>query len=103
MGIFQWDLFGPGSPVIPEIISPVVSEISIPETVPFTTAYYFPSTDAPRSDHILTIPIEMARPTDTTSIHTGITTVSQASIGTPLMPSITPTLPPRHRALNASI
>jgi hypothetical protein len=82
MGIFQWDLFGPGSPVIPEIISPVVSEISIPETVPFTTAYYFPSMDAPRSDHILTIPIEMAHNIDTTSIHTKFTAVSLAPIST---------------------
>jgi hypothetical protein len=46
-GVFRWDLFGPGSPVISEIISPVISEISIPEAVLFTTAYYFPGMDAP--------------------------------------------------------
>jgi hypothetical protein len=88
---------------ISEIISPVISEISSLETVPFTTAYYFPGMDAPRSDHILTIPIEMAHHTDTTSVHTGITTVSLAPISTPRMPNVTPTLPPGYRALNASI
>jgi hypothetical protein len=45
----------------------------------------------------------MVHYTDTTSIHTGITTVSQAPIDTLLMPSVTPTLPPGYRALNASI
>jgi hypothetical protein len=81
----------------------VISKISTPETVPFTTAYYFSGTDASRFDHILTIPIEMALHTDTMSFHTGITAVSQAPIDTLLMPSITPTLPPGYRALNASI
>jgi hypothetical protein len=101
-GIFRWDLFGTGSGI--EItVSPILSETSNPDTVPFTIAYYFPGTDAPRSDHILTIPIEMAHPTDTTSIHTGITTVSQAPISTPLTPNITLTLPPGYRVLNVSI
>jgi hypothetical protein len=45
-GIFRRDLFGAGSGV-ETIISPVISEISIPEIVPFTTAYYFPGMDAP--------------------------------------------------------
>ena len=45
-GIFRWDLFGAGSGV--EItVSPVLSETSNPNTVPFTTAYYFPGMDAP--------------------------------------------------------
>jgi hypothetical protein len=101
-GIFRRDLFGAGSGV--EItVSPMFPETSDPDAVPFTTAYYFPGTDAPRSDHILTVPIEMVHYTDTTSIHTGITVASQAPIGTPLSPSVTPTLPPRYRALNASI
>jgi hypothetical protein len=55
MGIFIRDLFGVGSGV--EItVSPMISETSNPDTVPFTTTYYFPGTDALRSDHILTIP-----------------------------------------------
>ena len=46
MGIFRWDLFGVGSGV--EItVSPVFPETSNPDTVPFTTTYYFPGTDAP--------------------------------------------------------
>jgi hypothetical protein len=59
-GVFRRDLFGPGSPVISEITPPVISEISSPETVPFTTAYHF------------TIPIEMAHHTDTTSVQPGL-------------------------------
>jgi hypothetical protein len=38
-GIFRRDLFVPGSLVISEIISPVISKISSPETILFTTAY----------------------------------------------------------------
>jgi len=45
----------------------------------------------------------MAHHTDTMSIHIGITTVSQVPIGTPRMPSITPTLLLGYRALNASV
>ena len=45
----------------------------------------------------------MAHHTNTTSVHTGITVVSLAPISTLRMPSITPTLPPGYRALNASI
>jgi hypothetical protein len=45
-GIFRWDLFGAGSG-IETIISPMISKTSNPETIPFTTAYSFPSTDAP--------------------------------------------------------
>jgi hypothetical protein len=70
-GVFRWDLFGPGSPVISEINPPVISEISSPETVPLTTAYHF------------TIPAEMAHLTDTTSVPTGFTAVSLAPINTP--------------------
>jgi hypothetical protein len=57
--------------VIYEINPPVISEISSPETVPFTMAYHF------------TIPVEMAHLTDTTSVPTGFTTVSIAPINTP--------------------
>jgi hypothetical protein len=91
MGVFRWDLFGLGSPVISEITPPVISEISSPETVPFTTSYHF------------TVPIEMEHHTDTTSVPTGFTTVSLTPINTPRMPNVTPTLPPGYRALNASI
>jgi hypothetical protein len=45
----------------------------------------------------------MTHHTDTTSVHTGITAVSLAPIGTLHTPSITPTLPPGYHALNASI
>jgi hypothetical protein len=101
-GVFRRDLFGAGSGIV-TVFSPVISKTSNRETVPFTTAYYFHGTDAPRYDHMLTIPIEMAHHTDTTSIHTRITTVSQAPIGTPRTPNVTPTLPPGYRVLNASI
>jgi hypothetical protein len=102
IGIFRWDLFGAGSGV--EItVSPAFPETSDPDVVPFTTAYYFPGSEALQADHILTIPLEMVHYIDPTSIHTGIIAVSQAPIGTPLLPSVTPTLPPGYRALNASI
>jgi hypothetical protein len=81
----------------------VISEISSSETVPFTIAYHFLGIEASQSDHILTIPIEMAHHTDTTSVHTEFTMVSVVPISTPRTPSVTPTLPPRYRALNASI
>jgi hypothetical protein len=46
MGVFRRDLFGAGSGI--EIIaSPVLSETSNPDTVPFTIAYYFPGMDTP--------------------------------------------------------
>ena len=45
MGVFRRDLFGAGSGV--EItVSPVFPKTSNPDTIPFTTAYYFPGTDA---------------------------------------------------------
>jgi hypothetical protein len=91
IGVFRRDLFGLGSPVISEINPPVISEISSPETVPLTTAYHF------------IVPTEMAHLTDTTSVPIGFTAVSLAPINTPQMPNVTPTLPPRYRALNASI
>jgi hypothetical protein len=101
-GIFRQDLFGSGAGV-DITVGPEFPETSDPDTIPFTTAYYFPRTDTPRADHILTLPLQMVHYIDTMSIHTGITAVSQAPIGTPLSPSVTPTLPPRYRALNASI
>jgi hypothetical protein len=45
----------------------------------------------------------MVHYTYTMSIYTGITAASQAPIGTLLSHSVTPTLPPRYRPLNASI
>jgi hypothetical protein len=45
----------------------------------------------------------MSHYSDTTSIHTGITAANQSPIDTPLLLSVTPTLPPRYRVLNASI
>jgi hypothetical protein len=101
-GIFRMDLFGTGSG-IEIIVSPAFLKTSNLNTVPFTTAYYFPRTKAPQAKHILTIPIKMVHYTDTMSIHTGITMASQAPIGTPLLPSVTPTLPPGYHVLNASI
>jgi hypothetical protein len=101
-GIFRRDLFGSGAG-IDITVSPELPETSDPDAVPFTTAYYFPGTEAPRADHILTLPLQMVHYTDTTSPHTGITMASQAPIGTPLSPRVTPTLPPRYHALNASI
>jgi hypothetical protein len=81
----------------------VISKISSPETVPFTTAYYFHGTDTSRSAHILTIPLEMAHHIDTTSVHTRFTVVSLAPISTPCMPNVTPTLLQGYCVLNASI
>jgi hypothetical protein len=69
-------------------------------------AYYFPSSDAPLADHILTIPLQMDHYTmvpDTMHPHTGITVASQAPIGMLLSPRFTPTLLPGYHALNASI
>jgi hypothetical protein len=44
-GIFRQDLFGLGAGV--EItVSPAFPETSDPDTVPFTTIYYFPGTEA---------------------------------------------------------
>ena len=105
MGIFRRDLFGAGSGI--EItISPVFPEASNPDTIPFTTAYYFPGTDTPPANHILTIPLQTVHYTlvpGTTSPHTGIIAASQAPIGMPLSPRFTPTLLPIYHALNASI
>jgi hypothetical protein len=85
-GIFRRDLFGSGAG-IDITVTPELLETSNPDTVPFTTAYYFPGTDAPPTNHILTIPLQTVHYTmapDTTSPHTGTTASSQAPIGTPL-------------------
>jgi hypothetical protein len=70
IGVFRWDLFGPGSPVISKINPPMISEISSPDIVLLTTAYHF------------TVPAEMAHLTGTTSVPTGFTAVSLAPINT---------------------
>jgi hypothetical protein len=57
-GIFRWDLFGSGAG-IDITVAPELPETSDPDTVPFTTAYYFPGTEAPPADHILTLPLQM--------------------------------------------
>jgi hypothetical protein len=101
-GIFRRDLFG-SEVGIDITISPAFPETSDPDATPFTTTYYFPSTKAPRVDHILTLPLQMVHYTNTTSIHTGITAASQDPINTFLSPSVTLTLPPGYHALNASI
>jgi hypothetical protein len=101
-GVFKQDLFGSRAGVN-ITISPELPETSDPDAVPFTTAYYFPGTEASQDDHILTLPLQMVHYTDTTIIHTGITVASQSPIGTPLSPRVTPTLPPGYHALNASI
>jgi len=100
--IFRWDLFG-SRVGIDITVTPEFPETSDPNAVPFTIAYYFPSIEAPRVDHILTLPLQMVHYTNNTSPHTGITMASQAPIGTLLSPRVTPTLPPRYPALNASI
>jgi hypothetical protein len=104
-GIFRQDLFGSGAG-IDITVTPELPETSDPNAIPFTTAYYFPGTNAPRADHILTLPLQMVHYTmvlDTMSLNTMITVASQAPIGTPLSSRITPTLPPGYHALNASI
>jgi hypothetical protein len=104
-GIFRRDLFGSGAG-IDITVTPEPPKTSDPDAIPFTTAYYFPGSDAQPADHILTIPLQMAHYTmvpDTMNIHTRNTVASQAPIGTPLSPRLTPTLPPRYHALNASI
>ena len=101
-GVFRRDLFGLGAGV-DITVSLELPETSDPDAVPFTTAYYFPSTEAPRADHILTLPLQMVHYIDTMSLHSGITMAIQDPIGTSLSPRVTPTLPPEYRALNASI
>jgi hypothetical protein len=104
-GIFRRDLFGSGAG-IDITVTPELPKTSDPDTLPFTTTYYFPGTDAPPANHILTIPLQTVHYTmvpDTTNPHIGIIAASQAPIGTPLFPRFTPTLPPRYHALNASI
>jgi hypothetical protein len=90
-GVFQRDLFGPGSPVIFEINPPVISKISNLETVPLTIAYHF------------TVLAEMAHLAATTNVPTRFPVVSLAPINTPRTPNVNPTLPPGYRALNATI
>jgi hypothetical protein len=58
-GIFRRDLFGSGAG-IDITVTPELPETSDPDTIPFTTAYYFPGSDAPPTDHILTIPLQMS-------------------------------------------
>jgi hypothetical protein len=104
-GIFRRDLFGSGAG-IDITVTPELPETFDLDTIPFTTAYYFPGSDAPPANHILTIPLQMVHYTmvlDTMRPHTGITVASQAPIGMPLSPRFTPTLPPGYHALNASI
>jgi hypothetical protein len=104
-GIFIRELFGSGAGV-DITVAPELLETSDLGTIPFTTAYYFPSTEAPPASHILTIPLQMVHYTmvpNNTNPHTGITTASQAPIGTLLLPRFTTTLPPGYCVLNASI
>jgi hypothetical protein len=55
-GIFRRDLFGSRAG-IDITVSSSLAETSDIDTVPFTIAYYFPGTEAPRADHILTLPL----------------------------------------------
>jgi hypothetical protein len=103
--IFRWDLFGSGAD-IDIIISPKLLETSDPDIVPFTIAYYFPSTNTLLANHILNIPLQRIHHTmvpNSTSPHTGTIAASQAPIGTLLLPRFTPTLLLRYHASNASI
>jgi hypothetical protein len=82
--IFIWDLFGSGAGV-DIMVTPKLPETFDPDTIPFTTDFYFPGTDASPNNHILTIPLQMVHYTmvpDTMSPHIGITMASQAPIGT---------------------
>ena len=104
IGFFRWDLFGSGEGV-DIMVTPELPKTSDPDAIPFTTAYYFPGTNALPSNHILTIPLQMVHYTmvpDTTSPHNGIIVASQDPIGTSLSPRFTPTLTPGYHALNAS-
>jgi hypothetical protein len=77
-GIFRRDLFGSGAGVDINV-TPEPPETSDPNTIPFTTAYYFPGSDAQPIDHILTIPLQMAHYTmvpDTMNIPIGNTVAS---------------------------
>jgi hypothetical protein len=104
-GIFSWDLFGSGVGV-DITVTPEPPKTSDPNAIPFTTAYYFPGSDAQPADHILIVPLQMAHYTmvpDTMNLHTGNMVANQYPIGTPLSLRLTPMLPPRYHALNASI
>jgi hypothetical protein len=56
-GIFRRYLFGSGAGV-DITVTPELLETSDPDAIPFTTAYYFPSTDTLPAKHILTIPLQ---------------------------------------------
>jgi hypothetical protein len=104
-GIFRWDLFGSRTG-IDITVTPELPKTSNLDAIPFTTAYYFPGSDAPPVDCILTIPLQTVHYTmvlDTTSPHTRIMVASQAPIGMPLSTIFTPTLTLKYHALNASI
>jgi len=104
-GIFKRDLFGLGAGV-DITVTPESPETSDPDAIHFTTAYYFPDSDAQPVDHILIVPLQMAHYTmvpDTTNLHTENTMASQAPIGMSLSPRLTPTLSPGYHVLNASI
>jgi len=103
--IFRWDLFGSGEG-IDITVTPDLPKTSDPNAIPFTIAYYFPGTDAPPVDHVLTLPLQTIHYTmvpNTMSPHTEITVASQAPIGTLLSPRFTPTLLLGYHALNTSI
>jgi hypothetical protein len=103
--IFRQDLFGSGEGIDINV-TPEPPETSDPYAIPFTTAYYFPGSDTQPTDHILTIPLQMAHYTmvpNTMTIPTRNTVARKSPICTPLSPRLTPTLPPRYHALNASI
>jgi hypothetical protein len=75
-------------------------------SLPFTTAYYFPSLDAPPADHILTIPLQTIHYTmvpDTMVLTPGLLRLAKPPIGTPLSARFTPTLLPGYHVLSASI
>jgi hypothetical protein len=73
--IFRRDLFGSRAG-IDITVSPNLLKISDPDALPFATDYYFPSTEAPRADHIFTLPLQTVHYKNTMSLHTGITMAS---------------------------
>jgi hypothetical protein len=56
-GIFRRDLFGSGVG-IDITVKPKPPEKSYPNTIPFTTTYYFPGSGAQPADLIITIPLQ---------------------------------------------
>jgi hypothetical protein len=85
-------------------VAPELPETSDKDAIPFTTAYFFPSSDAQPVDP--NTPLQMAHSTmipNATHIPPENTVASQTPIGTPRSPRSTPSLPLGYNVLNDSI